>query len=132
MALSQHDDRMNNVTGCESFINKSALLAETPLWDNFWWIDGHMLYPRMLRDSVQQVPDADVERSVPWGAQHVGGSTATVSDARRSPTEHMVKAAVMSHMSFMTYRKSQQIAVAAPFWGWTFVARACSAHEHQS
>mmetsp|Transcript_113109 Transcript_113109/g.365387 ORF Transcript_113109/g.365387 Transcript_113109/m.365387 type:complete len:1094 (-) Transcript_113109:57-3338(-) len=102
---------------------------DEPPMDNFWWLSGHMVYPKVLwtheamMPAVQQMPVKTAPNDLPTFRRRLQQVTAW---ADLTPEQKVIRTAMMSHFSFMAYWAPQLASVDAPDWGWEFVGHACS------
>jgi len=138
-------DTMTNVefTNCSHYKQDPARLKDTPKWDNLWWLNGHMMYPSVLWSNAAAHPNTPLFVGAPDNLplltkratrrrlenKEFGMFGRTSDFYHLAKHEKVERAALISHLTFLNYFKSQQIGIDAPLMGWTMVARANGATD---
>lgn len=111
MQANDDDDKdmKNPIHACSEDRNDPGI-------DNFWWINGHLIYEDILRshlDFSSETPKLWEMRAAAQGAMNL--------------RERMNRAYLMSHFCWLNYiSETPRISIDTPDWGWTLVGRACS------
>mmetsp|Transcript_16740 Transcript_16740/g.35957 ORF Transcript_16740/g.35957 Transcript_16740/m.35957 type:complete len:1131 (-) Transcript_16740:160-3552(-) len=135
-------DANSTQKGCWDFVKEQPRLKDTPKWDNGWWLNGHMMYPSVLRETI----------AASLGSHFISApADLGLLTSRRLDTSHpdiemeysyyqlshiqkVARSAMMAHLAFLTYYEPQQIVMITeisgkPQGGWNFVAIANAATD---
>mmetsp|Transcript_79081 Transcript_79081/g.256450 ORF Transcript_79081/g.256450 Transcript_79081/m.256450 type:complete len:1131 (-) Transcript_79081:128-3520(-) len=141
MSAWQGNDKSNNITDCMFFFGEQARLKDTPKWDNFWWLNGHMIYPGVLRFQAEAPHNAPKyvgsPDDLPLMDRRLDAAPPSASNAAvfskpyydLTTQEKVQRAALMAHLTFLTYFLPHQIDMDTPKIGWTFVGIANAATD---
>lgn len=107
-------------------VKKCGTNYKDPKPDGYFWIHGHLIYPRIMSHHKQAIEGTVSNGVAPNNLE---------MDVRRrlSPAqtveEKVQKAYTMAHFTFMNYKETQMIAPDASDWGWHLVGRACAVSD---
>jgi len=121
LGLSQANDFDNRIHRCSEGDG-----VNLPIQDNFWWINGHLVYPKFLKWHLEALQGSEVMHNAPDDLPPI---RRLASD---DVSYKITQAQQMAHAAFMNYRKTPAIGIDAGDWRWTMVGRACSTTRGQS